>query len=56
MEQLAHLATDAAWVFVIIIAFAFIGVYATIRWIVGLLTRGEQAVVNEVHSIEERLK
>ncbi|MDE2483548.1 MAG: hypothetical protein KGN02_15335 [bacterium] len=57
MEQsLVHLAATAAWVFFITFVFALIGVYATIRWIVGLFKRGEEAVVSEVHSIEERLK
>ena len=55
-HTLAHLAATAAWVFFIIFVFAVIGVYATIRWIVGLFMRGERAVVSEVHSIEERLK
>lgn len=47
-----HIAETAAWLFVIILVFAVIGVIATIRWIIGLMKRGEQAVESGVESIE----
>jgi hypothetical protein len=52
MEQtFVHLAHAAAWFFLIVFAFAIIGVIATIRWIVGLVTGAERAVETEVHTI-----
>lgn len=52
MEQtVIHLAQGAAWVFLFVFAFAVIGVIATIRWIVAMLTRGERAVEDEAHKI-----
>jgi hypothetical protein len=45
MEALVkHLLEFAMWSFFVIFAFAAIGVYATIKWIHGLITRGESAV------------
>ena len=56
MEQtFVHLAETAAWAIGIIFIFAIIGVVATIRWIVGLFWKGEQAVVNTVETIERKL-
>jgi hypothetical protein len=56
MEQtVMHMAAAAAWVFVIIFAFAIVGVIATIRWIIGLFMRGERAVESGVSNIERRL-
>ncbi|HEY5339516.1 MAG TPA: hypothetical protein VIK27_00690 [Candidatus Aquilonibacter sp.] len=56
MEQtLIHIAEGAAWVFVVIFVFAIIGVYATIRWIVNLVTNTERAVETEVHGVEDRI-
>jgi competence protein ComGC len=56
MEQtFVHLAEGAAWVFVIMIVFAIIGVIATIRWIVNLVTNTERAVETGVQSVEERI-
>jgi hypothetical protein len=56
MEQtLVHIATDAAWVFFIIFVFALIGVYATIRWIVGLMMNTERAVETGVRDVEDRI-
>jgi hypothetical protein len=56
VQTLAHIAEGAAWVFVIIFAFALIGIYATVRWIVDLVTGAERAVEGEVRTVEERLK
>ena len=47
-----HLAETAAWVFFIIFVFAIIGVWATIRWIVNMVTAGERAVESGVHNVE----
>ncbi len=56
MEQnLVHLAATAAWFFVIVFVFAAIGVYATIRWIVGLITGAERAVESEVHEVTDKI-
>jgi hypothetical protein len=56
MEQsMVHLAETAAWLFVILFIFAIIGVIATIRWIFGLIFKGEQAVVSGVQNIEKHL-
>ncbi len=54
-QTLVHLAATAAWFFVIVFVFAIIGVIATIRWIVGLIWKGEQAVESGVQNIERRL-
>jgi hypothetical protein len=53
-HTLVHLAEGAAWVFGVIFLFAIIGVYATIRWIVGLVTNTERAVESGVHNVEDR--
>ncbi|HTX56906.1 MAG TPA: hypothetical protein VMD47_07360 [Candidatus Acidoferrales bacterium] len=56
MEQtFVHIADTAAWVFFILILFAIIGVYATIRWIINLVTAGERAVESGVQSVEDKL-
>ena len=44
-----------AWIFAIVFIFAIIGVIATIRWIVGLVTRTERAVEGGVQSVSDRL-
>lgn len=55
MEQtMIHLAETAAWVFFIIFVFAIIGVWATIRWIVNMVTAGERAVESGVHNVEDK--
>jgi hypothetical protein len=43
-EFLGHLIHFALWAFFVIFAFAVVGVIATIRWIVSLVTRTEAAV------------
>ncbi|HUA09616.1 MAG TPA: hypothetical protein VMA98_10100 [Candidatus Acidoferrales bacterium] len=52
---MVHLAEGAAWVIFVVIIFAIIGVVATIRWIVGLVTAGERAVEGGVKSVEDKL-
>ncbi|MGA7569696.1 MAG: hypothetical protein WB491_13100 [Candidatus Aquilonibacter sp.] len=49
-----HLAETAAWAFIIIFVFAIIGVWATIRWIVNMVTAGEHAVESGVHNVGDR--
>jgi hypothetical protein len=56
MEQtVIHMAEGAAWVFVIIFVFAIIGVWATIRWIINMVTAGERAVESGVHNVENSI-
>jgi UPF0716 family protein affecting phage T7 exclusion len=55
MEQtVIHMAEAAAWVFVVIFVFAIIGVWATIRWIILMVTAGERAVERGVHGVENK--
>jgi hypothetical protein len=55
MEQtVIHMAEAAAWVFVVIFVFAIIGVWATIRWIINMVTAGERAVGSGVQSVENK--
>jgi formate hydrogenlyase subunit 3/multisubunit Na+/H+ antiporter MnhD subunit len=51
MEWVVSLAHGFAWVLFIIFIFAFIGFVATIRWIIGLFTGAERAVVSGVESV-----
>ncbi|HTZ54308.1 MAG TPA: hypothetical protein VMB20_04545 [Candidatus Acidoferrum sp.] len=54
MEQtIVHMAEAAAWVFVIIFVFAIIGVWATVRWIINMVTAGERAVESGVQNVEK---
>jgi len=56
MEQtFVHIAEDAAWFVVVVILFAIIGVIATVRWIIGLVTKTEHAVESGVRSVEDSL-
>ncbi len=56
MEQtLVHMAQGAAWTFLIIFLFALVGVYATIRWIVGLFWKAEHAVEQGVENAERAI-
>jgi len=56
MEQtLVHLAETAAWIFLIVFAFAVIGIIATVRWIIGLVTGAERAVESGVRSVENSI-
>ncbi|HTC29898.1 MAG TPA: hypothetical protein VK702_04175 [Candidatus Acidoferrum sp.] len=55
MEQtVIHMAEAAAWVFVVIFVFAIIGVWATIRWIINMVTAGERAVESGVHGVQDK--
>jgi hypothetical protein len=51
-HTIVHMAEAAAWVFVIIFIFAIIGVWATIRWIINMVTAGERAVESGVQNVE----
>jgi hypothetical protein len=53
-HTIIHLAEGAAWVFGVIFLFAIIGVYATVRWIIGLVTNTERAVESGVQNVEGR--
>lgn len=53
MDILTNIAHAAAWVIGLLLLFAVIGVVATIRWIIGLFWRGEQAVSTGVHRVED---
>lgn len=53
-HTIVHLAEGAAWVFGIIFLFAIIGVIATVRWIIGLITNTERAVETGVHNVESK--
>jgi hypothetical protein len=56
MEQtLVHIATDFAWVFLIVFVLAIVGVIAIVKWIIDLVTGAERAVVNEAESIGNKL-
>jgi len=54
-HTIIHIAETAAWVFFVIFLFAIIGVWATIRWIVNMVTAGERAVESGVHNVEDTL-
>ena len=48
----SNLLHAAAWTFAFIFLFAFIGVIATVRWIINMFMRGERAVESGVQSVE----
>lgn len=48
---LTHLMHFALWVFFVIFAFAIVGVYATLAWIVRLYRRTTSAVQSGVSSV-----
>lgn len=52
---MVRLAETAAWLFFVVFIFAAIGVVATIRWIVAMVTRGEHAVEAGVADVGEHL-
>ena len=52
----ANMLHAAAWVFGFIFLFAIIGLIATVRWIIGLFMRGEQAVASGVQSVEHMVQ
>lgn len=55
MEFLTAFAHAAAWVLGLTLLFAIIGFIATIRWIVGLFWKGEQAVASGVKQVEDSI-
>lgn len=55
-EFLGHLIHFALWAFFVIFAFAVIGVIATIRWIVNLVTKTETAVGSGISSAENAIR
>ncbi|HEX4014984.1 MAG TPA: hypothetical protein VHX17_13995 [Candidatus Cybelea sp.] len=54
-HTLVRLAETAGWLFLVVFVFAAIGVYATIRWIAGLVTNTERAVEGGIDRVKERL-
>ncbi|HTU69366.1 MAG TPA: hypothetical protein VMF11_03515 [Candidatus Baltobacteraceae bacterium] len=54
-HTLIHMAETAAWAFFIIFVFAIIGVVATVRWIVNLVTGAERAVEGGVRNVEDSI-
>jgi hypothetical protein len=54
-NELVHLAATAAWIFVVLLIFAMIGIYATCSWIAGLFRRGAAKVETGVESIHRKL-
>ncbi len=55
MEQFSHFLGEAVWAMLIVLAFAIIGVYATIRWIINLIWGAEQAVESGVRSVGDKI-
>jgi hypothetical protein len=55
MELLYAFAHAAAWILGLTLLFAVIGFIATIRWIIGLFSRGGQAVASEVKQIGDSM-
>ena len=45
----------AAWLFAFIFLFAIIGIIATVRWIMALITGTERAVETGVQNVEHSL-
>ncbi|HXW51066.1 MAG TPA: hypothetical protein VEJ41_03665 [Candidatus Acidoferrales bacterium] len=56
MDWLVHLMHAAAWTGVVILVFAIIGFIATIRWILGLFGRGEQAVEGAARQVGDAIE
>jgi hypothetical protein len=56
MEWVVNLAHSFAWVLFIIFIFAVIGFIATIRWIIGIVTGAERAVVSGVEGVEHKIE
>jgi hypothetical protein len=56
MEWVVNLAHSFAWVLFIIFIFSIIGFIATIRWIIGIVTGAERAVVSGVEGVEHKIE
>jgi hypothetical protein len=54
-EFLTHLAHAALWVIGVMFIFSLIGIYATIRWIAGLITGAGRAVEGGVERAGEMM-
>lgn len=54
-HTLVSLVKDAAWLFLVMFVFAAIGIYATVRWIIGLIWGAEQAVESGVRSVGDKI-
>jgi hypothetical protein len=52
-DFLTHLAHAALWVIGVMFVFALIGIFATIRWIVGLFVGAGRAVETGVERAED---
>lgn len=55
MDFFTHLLHGAAWVGGIIVFFAIVGLFATIRWIAKLFTSAERAVEGGVKNAGDML-
>ena len=55
-DFLTHLAHAALWVIGVMFIFSLIGIFATIRWIVGLITGAGRAVESGVERAEGMLQ
>ena len=56
MDWLTNFAHAAEWVIGLTLLFAAIGVFATIRWIIGLFMKGEQEVEAGIQGAERMIK
>ena len=55
-EFLTHLAHAALWVIGVMFVFSLIGIFATIRWIVGLIVGAGRAVETGVERAEDLVR
>ena len=54
-DFLTHLAHAALWVVGLMFIFSLIGIFATIRWIVGLFVGAERAVGSGVQKAQDMM-
>ena len=54
-DFLTHLAHAALWVVGLMFIFSLIGIFATIKWIVGLFVGAGRAVETGVHRAEDMM-
>jgi hypothetical protein len=55
-DFLIHLAHAALWVIGVMFVFSLIGIFATIRWIVGLIVGAGRAVEGGVERAEDLVR
>jgi len=55
-DFLTHLAHAALWVVGVMFVFSLIGIFATIRWIVGLIVGAGRAVEGGVERAEDLVR